>query len=488
MPPSLQAADSGRAREGGPPRAGRRRCPRTAGTALAALLLLALSAAAAGCGSRLPESDFTGRPTPGAGDTRQDGADQAGRDQRDHQDNTASDTGVTPDRVRIGIVTSATSPVGGSAFTGPRDGAQAFFAALNADGGVHGREVDVVTCDDSGSGVGNNDCAHNLVDREHVFAFAAGSVLDYSGASYVSGKGVPDVGGQPIGPWYDQYPHLYGIYGSLAPREGKPGWNGTLYAGTEVYRYFKREHGARTAAVVSYNVAASARYAAQIVRGLEAEGYRVVEEQVDFALPNFQAVAANLRARKVQLVFDAMDTHGNAQLCRAMDAAGVKVAAKVTNVQNWSDSVAEDYKDSPGCRNALWATSASRNYQDTGHPAVKEFRDGMAAYRKSGADVAGPLSQWQLEGWAAARWLTDAMASCGAVLTRECVEEFLGRKEPYDAHGLLVPTGFTPREEPPKTRRTCFDVARWRDGKGWVTQVADMDDNCFDVPQLAYRP
>ncbi|MEN8653119.1 ABC transporter substrate-binding protein [Streptomyces sp. 21So2-11] len=417
---------------------------------LAALLLLS-----AACGSRLPESDF-------------------------EQRGSAPPPARTADAIRIGIITSATSPVGGAAFTGPRDGAKAYFETLNARGGVGGRKVEVFTCDDGGSGFGNNDCVHKLIDERKVFALVATTALQYAGAPRVARAGVPDIGGQPIGSAYDTYPHLYGIYGSLAPRTGsEPGWNGTLYGGTEVYRYFKREHGARTAAVVAYNQAASAAYARLVTQGLKAEGYRVVTEQVDFALPNFRAVAADLKDRGVDLVFDAMDTHGNAQLCEAMDAVGAKVTAKVTNVQNWSATVPQDFKDAPRCRNALWATGASRNAEDKSHPAVREFR---------GAMKGRSLSQWQLEGWAAAMWFTDAAKSCGARLTRACVEAYLNRAEPYTARGLLLPVGYEHRAEPPASRRTCLSVARWKDGEGWITQGGDMNKNCFTVPQLPYRP
>ncbi|MGP3927019.1 ABC transporter substrate-binding protein [Streptomyces sp. 8N616] len=422
----------------------------------------------AACGSRVPESEFENRPT--------------------RENRTASPGPAHGEPIKVGIITSTTSPVGGAAFTGPRDGAGAYFDGLNAEGGVGGRPVEVLTCDDGGSGVGNNECVHRLVDEEKVFALVATTALDYAGAPRVSRAGVPDIGGQPIGPAYDTYPHLYGIYGSQAPRDGKPGWGGRLYGGTEVYRYFKREQGARTAAVVSYNQAASAAYAQLVTRGLRAEGYRVVNEEVDFALPNFQAVAADLRSQGADLVFDAMDTHGNARLCQAMDSVGAKVTAKVTNVQNWSDSVREDYKDAPGCRNALWVTGSSRNYDDTGHPAVREFRKGMRGH--AGGDR---LSQWELEGWAAAMWFTDAAKSCGDRLTRACVERFVTRNEPYTAHGLLLPVSFKPSEEPPRTRRSCLSVARWsddaQDGKGgWITQDGDMSENCFTVPQLPYSP
>ncbi|MFI2377626.1 ABC transporter substrate-binding protein [Streptomyces sp. NPDC018964] len=429
--------------------------PRTsrAAEALAAAALLALTAA---CGSRLPESDFEHDGRPSA---------------------TARDAG---EPIRVGIVTSATSPVGGGAFTGPRDGAKAWFDRLNARGGIDGRRVEVRTCDDGGSGAGNNECVHRLIDEEKVVALVATTALDYAGAPRVSRAGVPDVGGQPIGAAYDTYPHLYGVYGSDAPRNGTPGWDGRLYGGTEVYRYFKREHGARTAAVVSYNQSASASYARLVERGLRAEGYEVVTEQVDFALPNFRAVAADLKEQGADLVFDAIDGHGNARLCRAMDDVGARVTAKVTNVQNWTSTVAEDYKDAPHCRNALWATGSSRNFEDTGHPAVRAFRDATEDLETH--------SQWQLEGWAAARWFTDAARSCARTgITRACVDTHVGRARDYTAGGLLLPVSFARSPEPPATSRTCLSVARWRDGEGWVSQ-GDMNRTCFEVPQLAYEP
>ncbi len=429
-----------------------RRRLRVVESAVAGLLLL-LSAA---CGSRLPESDF------------------------EHRGTSTPSAGTPP--IRVGIITSATSPVGGAAFTGPRDGAKAWFERLNARGGIDGRPVEVRQCDDGGSGVGNNECVHRLIDEDKVVALVATTALDYAGADRVSRARVPDIGGQPIGAAYDTYPHLYGIYGSLAPRDGTPGWGGALYGGTEVYRYFAHEHGARTAAVVSYNQAASAAYARLVARGLKAEGYRVVTEEVDFALPNFRAVAADLKEQGADLVFDALDTHGNAQLCEAMDKVGAEVTAKVTNVQNWTSTVPEDYKDSPRCRNALWATGSSRNHEDTDQAAVREFREAT--------EKLGTHSQWQLEGWAAAMWFTEAAEACaeaGTSVTRACVDGIMNRSEGYTGDGLLIPVRFERLPAPPKTRRTCLSVARWQDGEGWVSQ-GDMNADCFDVPQLAYRP
>ncbi|WP_199239523.1 ABC transporter substrate-binding protein [Streptomyces sp. ICBB 8177] len=431
----------------------------------------------AACGTRLPSRDFTAPPTAAPTGTG----------------------GAAP--IRVGVITSATSPVGGDTFVGPRDGAEAYFARLDAHGGINGHPVTVVTCDDGGSGVGDTSCAHRLVDQDKVFALVATTALDYAAAPYVSAHDVPDIGGQPLGTAYDTYPHLYGIYGSDAPRDGATGWHGTLVAGTEVYRYFKQEQHARTAAVVYYNQADSARYANQVVRGLRTEGYRVVPEEADFALPDFSAVAADLRAHHVDILFDALDTGGNSQLCKAMQAAHVTVAAKVTNVQNWDSNVPSAYAGAPGCRRALWVTGSSRDYDDTANPQVAAFRSGMAAYRAAHGGSPSYLSQWQLEGWAAGMWLRDALSGCPAPGTttgsvgaaRACVERFMNRPQGYDAHGLLLPATFHSLPAPPRTARDCLSVARWEPGAdggrgGWVPQGPDMTRNCFTVPQLPYKP
>jgi branched-chain amino acid transport system substrate-binding protein len=155
--------------------------------------LLALAALLAGCGTRLPDAAFA----PGA-----------------------ATSGAAAPTLSVGMIDSVTSPLGADAFSGPMYGARAFLDALNAGGGIDGRHVNVATCDDAGNGAGNEQCAHRLIDSDHVFAFAGNSIYDYAGASYVSAKDVPDIGGEPITNAYDQYPHLYSIYGSDEPRQG----------------------------------------------------------------------------------------------------------------------------------------------------------------------------------------------------------------------------------------------------------------------------
>ncbi|MBS2962272.1 ABC transporter substrate-binding protein [Actinocrinis puniceicyclus] len=433
-----------------------------------ALLLLGGVLTVSGCGTRLPASAFSQAPA----------APQ----------NVFVD-GVSATQIKVGMIDSITSPVGADAFSGPGYGARAFFNALNAAGGVDGRKIVVDQCDDSGSGLGNKQCVNKLIDQDRVFAFAGNSIFDYAGAAYVSSHDVPDIGGQPIDNAYNQYPHLYGIYGSSDPRQGTVGWNGRLYGGTEVYEYFKQQLGAHVAAVVAYNQPDSVRFAQYTADGLRAVGYAVVSEQIDFALPNFAAIASDMKGRGVQVVFDAIDTSGNARLCAAIDQVGLGLVAKVTTVQSWDQTVPATYSAAPRCRNVLYATASDRNYQDTKYPAVAAFRVAMQKYFPDRRDR---LSMWELEGWISAQWLTDAVASCGAAVSRGCVERFMNRPETYDAHGLIIPTDFVV-SRPGPTQNGCLNVARWQDsaygGKGgWVTQVPDMDTNCFVGPVISYKP
>lgn len=486
------------------------------------LALVGVGVLLAGCGTRLPDSAFpspgtevlasqqpTGpvataaaRPTAAAttgpgGSAAQGGATGGaavapGSGRTGGRPNTASDEGVTATTITLGQVVSRSNPFDPKAFVGPLYGAAAFVDDLNARGGINGRTVRLVTCDDHGDSNRNTSCIHSLLDGSHVFALVSQSVFSYGGASYVQAKAVPDVGSQPIDTAYDRWSHLWDVYGESYPRNGTVGYGGRLIGGTEVYQYFKQRYGgALKAGVVYYNVADSQRFGQSIATGLRAEGYTVLEKQINFALPDFDSAVLDMKSQGVKYVYDSLDTGGNVSLCRAMDADGLspQVTAKVTTTQGWVGSIRTDYADSPGCRNKLWATGNDLNYDDLGKPQVKRFRDAMTRLH---LDEPDQLSEWALEGWAGAQWLTDAMRSCGADLTRRCVEAFMGSGTPYTAGGLLTARSF--RKSPPqKTALTCINAARWQDSAdggrgGWVTQVADMNRNCFDAKQISYQP
>jgi branched-chain amino acid transport system substrate-binding protein len=400
--------------------------------------------------------------------------------------NFASDTGVTATTITIGQIISRTNPFDPRAFVGPMYGLEAFVRYTNAHGGIDGRQLVLKTCDDQGSGTENENCVHTLIDTDHVFALVSNAALDYAGASYVNSKNVPDIGGQPIDNAYNTYSNLFDIYSESYPRNGKPGVDGKLYGGTEVYRYFKVTfpHVPLKAGVVEYNESDSERFGNSIAEGLRAEGYSVDVKVVNFALPDFDSVAIAFKHEGVNYVYDTIDRGGNVRLCDALDQNGVTLTAKVLTTQSWEQSINSDYSSAPKCRNELWVTGNTRNYEDTQYQQVSRFRRQMSVDGDGGADQ---LSEWALEGWAGGLWFSDASRSCGADLTRTCVEKYMNRSTPYTGHGLLTPRHFSEQVKQPARVHDCINVARWVSSKNtWVTQVPNMDTNCFNVPNISY--
>jgi ABC-type branched-subunit amino acid transport system substrate-binding protein len=453
---------------------------RRLGVVTAALFL------AAACGTRLPKSELGADASLGGGRPAATAPSPAGNA------NPSSDVGVSPTAIQIGLIVSESGPLGSEALSAPMYGALAYFQALNKRGGIDGRTVHVVVCDDGSTGSGNRDCAQKLIQDDKVFAFVGNSIFNYAAASYVSAADVPDIGGQPIGNEYDQYPHLYSVEGDSYPRTGQfVGYNGVLVGGTAVYHFFRVAVGGKVAGVVYYNQSDSQRYGELTVTGLHMEGYQVVQEQVDLAVPNFDAAAVDMKAHHVDTIFDALDTTGNVSLCKSMEAAGLTVKAKVTTVQNWTDSVRADFAGTPTCRNSIYATAQDRNYMDTQFPAVARFRaDMQAAY----PDRANQLSMWEEEGWEAGDWFTAAASSCGAKLTRKCVEAFINRPQPFTAEGLTTGSSFVVGSPTRPTGPDCMSVAQWQDaaygGKGgWVTRTPNGAFVCYsDLPRISYRP
>lgn len=403
--------------------------------------------------------------------------------------NFASAPGVTASTITIGNISSRTNPFDPRAFVGPLYGIEAFVRYTNAHGGIHGRKLVLKTCDDQGDGSTNVNCVQQLVNSEHVFALVSNAILNYQGAAEVNSAGVPDIGSQPISTAYDQYPHLWDLYGETYPRTGKfVGDHGKLTGGTEVYRYFKVKYPkvALKAGVVEYNQGDSERFGQSIVNGLQHEGYQVTEKTVNFALPDFDSVAQSFKSAGVKYVYDTIDREGNVRLCQALQDNNVPIFAKVVTTQSWEQSVNSDYSSARTCANEMWTYGNTRNFEDTQYPQVNAFRRQMSA---DGTGSTNDLSEWALEGWAGGLWFSDASASCGAKLTRSCVEAYMNRKTFYDGHGLLIPRRFEEISPQPSHIRNCINMAHWSvSADKWVTMTPDMDHDCFVVPNLSYSP
>lgn len=392
--------------------------------------------------------------------------------------NTASDIGVTPTSIVIGNVVTKSGSFGPDQFTPFYYGAAAYFSDLNARGGINGRKVIFRTCDDAGTDNGNIQCTRRFVDDTKVFAFVGNDCLTCEGLKYPASKAVPSVGGLAIDSKDYSLPHTWRYSGNPYPQNGKIGYKGNLYYGTHQYRFFKDKFKVTKAAVVYYDNSAPSKNSGKAqAKALASEGIAVTEYPVNVALPQFDSAVLDMKARGIQAIWDSIDISGNQNLCKSIDSNDMKITAKVSTISTWAQSVGAQF--SAPCRNAIFSVEdpGAEAYQETGKPEIAKFRAAMKRYFP---DREQRMYQWTVDGWGSAMWFTDAAASCGANLTRACLEKFLNKPEGYTARGLWFPRNNNKIDfEKSKTLYRCIQVSQWQDSaKTWVTR-GDLGKACY---------
>ena len=121
---------------------------------------------AAGCGS---SSKGSSSPTTASGGSSATTASRGAA-------NTASAPGITPTTVTMGFVYDETG-IASSTFADAINGAQARIAAQNANGGVNGRTIKIVSADTTSSPTGANTAAQTVVQEKGAFAVDEVSAL-----------------------------------------------------------------------------------------------------------------------------------------------------------------------------------------------------------------------------------------------------------------------------------------------------------------------
>jgi branched-chain amino acid transport system substrate-binding protein len=324
-----------------------------------------------------------------------------------------------------------------------------------------------------------------------VFAFVANNIFQYGGADYVNSQDVPDIGGEPIDKIYYTYPHLYTILGSGDARDGvHAGTNGMNYYTDEAGLFFKQKYDVSKVGVVYYDQASSKYGADQATKGFQTAGLSVKEYSVNLGLPNFNQTVAQMQNDGIDMVDDALDTNGNQKLCQAMESNSSfirEVKVKLSTISIWTQQLGSQFASTPKCLSLIFSSGKSASFADPGaNPQVAQFQAAMTKYFPS---LKPKEAQWMLEGWAAADWFTSAAQSCGADLTRVCVEHWINTQPSLSAHGLLDPSISFIKKTPAQatgTSRQCISAVQWDTGANtWVTR-ADPNKDCYTAQGYGY--
>lgn len=345
----------------------------------------------------------------------------------------ASAPGVTDDTIKVGGVGSLTNPIGvkaGSVF----EGAKAYLDIVNEDGGVDGREIDLVAEeDDSAQASRNTSLVRALVQQEEVFAvLPVATITPFPGAEFLADQSVPTFG-LNLSPSWAEKPTLFGEKGSFL----------CFDCPSPFLPYLAQELGRTKVGIIAYTAAQSQACAAGQKASYEEfgdeTGVELVFEDTSLGFgftPG--ALDADLRAmrdRGVQLVSTCIDGAGSGRLADAIQRAGLDIVQYLPNA--YDPDIAEEFGD------VLEGSVASTFVFPF---EAEQPPEEMERYKAAMEDGGYEVNELSMAGWLSAHQFVTglrAVAEAGDELTRENLVAAINAMTDYDADGLLPGTDWS---------------------------------------------
>ena len=384
---------------------------------------------------------------------------------------TASAPGVTPKVIKIGYITSQ-SGFAASSFKGGDAGAKARIELQNAQGGVDGRKLELVTADDGTNG--NKVAAQDLVENQGVFGVIDLSAFTIAGAPYLNQQGVPVTGFEFDGPEWGQEPYS-NMFTYVPPYYTS--FDGVYYTNDAIPRFLK-SIGVKNLAGLAIGISQSSvqntkgTFAAAAKLGIK-NCYQSLS--VQFGQTSFTTEALAIQQKGCDGVIAGLVDASDVGLAAGLTQAGT--TAKQFYDTGYDQGVLDDPNASAALEGAYF--SASPNFTDP-PPGVKGM---LAALKKYGAGSKGIPSLGVWASYQAADVMIKGLEVAGQNPTRASFISELRKVENYEGNGLFTPgvsfTGFgTPAMFP---KKSCQDMAQLKNGK-FVTAKKNVCGNLISYP------
>jgi branched-chain amino acid transport system substrate-binding protein len=207
--------------------------------------------------------------------------------------------GVSPAEIRIGQSMPYSGPI--SAYGAIGKAQSAYFAKVNAEGGINGRRVKLISLDDGYNPAKAIENARRLVEQEQVFVLfnSVGTATNLAMRKYLNEKKVPHLfvsGGDTAWGNHEHYPWMLGWMPSYQ-------FEGRTYA----QHLLKTKPAAKVALLYS-NDDYGKDYVKGFVNGLgaRAKSMIVAEQTFDWSDPTLNTQIINLHGSGADTLFSAM--------------------------------------------------------------------------------------------------------------------------------------------------------------------------------------
>jgi ABC-type branched-subunit amino acid transport system substrate-binding protein len=345
----------------------------------------------------------------------------------DAKGNTASDKGVTPTSITFGNVSGLTGPLPGTDNQGP-EAVQALFAAVNAAGGICGRQLKLLVEDDQQDASTNAADVADLISKP-VFAFVGStSDADNGGVPKMVQAGVPDVGyaincNRSLAPTY-----WSPAGGSCEQHGGHTYFTDSAFAQAKAKGYLPSRM-----AVLAYNIAISADAAKQFASAYQQLGGTIC--YTDYAI---SPASASLTPDVVQMqhnhcngVYTVIDVTGNAKLLKALQQQNVHLSYVGTTFDGYTPD-----QISLAGTSAAQGLTTTLNFVPLNEPqkAVQLYQQQLRTYQPGKAPSAFGFMAWQ-----AGQMLLYALIANGHSPTRAGVVNTFKHLHNWNGGGALGP-------------------------------------------------
>lgn len=304
-----------------------------------------------------------------------------------------AEDGVTDKEIRIGMANALSGPASGLGVN-LKAGAEAYLARVNAEGGVHGRKLVLVSADDGYEPEKSAQATRKLIEQDKVFA-----LFGYVGTP-TSAAAVPLASRASV-------PYLFPFTGAEFLRNPVNKWVFNVRASyfdeteTMIERLTKDAAASRIALFIQDDAFGEAGKAG-VNRALHKRGMKVAEEarykrntvEVDEGLARIKAAAPDA------VIF--VGTYKPfAVIVKKARAAGIKAKFMTVSFIGTADFIREAGADGDG----VYITQVMPSPDNTSAPLVKQFQQDMKG---------GPVNYSSLEGYADAAVLVAALNKAGA--------------------------------------------------------------------------
>lgn len=357
---------------------------------------------------------------------------------------TVDQPGVTDDTIRVGGVVSKTNALNGP-YASAFDGVKAYFDMVNSQGGIYGRDLELVSERDDLMAQ-NQQEVEALLAQDNVFAVAPiATVFLFSGAETLADQSIPTFGWN-INTEYTGKPTLFGSnYGALC-----------LGCFGSPQPFVARELGKKKIGVLAYNQATSADCADGIQKSFDK--YPTAEvvfltKSINFGDTDFSVEVGQMKDKGVDFVLTCIDNTASLNLGKEMrkqdlDATqylpqGYDVELVAANAEFFQDDI-------------------------VGVPFVPfQFRPkppGMVEFDKWMDKGGYEKNEISINGWISAAMLYEGLKLAGPDFTRQKVVDALNKLTDQTVGGLIPPRNWT-KEHEITHELACTAYVKIDDGK-----------------------